>query len=110
MDTDSLIFEIIGENFNDIMLEHKENFDLSNFPKDSEYYDPTNKKVPGKMKDEYPGTDIAEVVAIKRKSYSIKNVNNKEKITHKVTVIILNIANIKMQQLIKKFFHIQWEK
>ena len=28
-------------------------FDLSNFPKDSKYFHNDNKKVPGKMKDEY---------------------------------------------------------
>ena len=33
--TDSFIYEIIGENFYEIMHEHKEFFDLSNFPKDS---------------------------------------------------------------------------
>ena len=53
MHTDGLIFEVIEENFNDIMLKHKEHFDLSNFPKHSKYYDITNKKAPGKMKDEY---------------------------------------------------------
>ena len=34
-DTDSFIYEIIGENIYEIMHEHKEFFDLSNFPKDS---------------------------------------------------------------------------
>ena len=34
-DTDSFIYEIIGKNFYEIMHEHKEFFDLSNFPKDS---------------------------------------------------------------------------
>ena len=38
MDTDSFIIEVIGENFDDIMLENKEHFDLSNFSKDSKYY------------------------------------------------------------------------
>ena len=51
-DTDSFIYEI-GENFYEIMNEHKELFDLSNQPKDSKYYCNDKKKVPGKMKDEY---------------------------------------------------------
>ena len=34
-DTDSFIYETIGKNFYEIMHEHKEFFDLSNFPKDS---------------------------------------------------------------------------
>ena len=33
MGTDSFIIKVIGENFDDIMLENKEYFDLSNFPK-----------------------------------------------------------------------------
>ena len=35
MDIDSFIIEVIGENFDDIMLENKEYFDLSKFSKDS---------------------------------------------------------------------------
>ena len=38
MDTESFIIEVIGENFDDIMLENKEYFDLSNFPKNSKYH------------------------------------------------------------------------
>ena len=44
------------------MNQHKEFFDLSNQPKDSKYYCSDNKKVPGKMKDEYGGTHIYEFI------------------------------------------------
>ena len=37
MDIDSFIIEVIGENFDDIMLENKEYFYLSNFYEDSKY-------------------------------------------------------------------------
>ena len=37
MDTDSFIIEVMGEHFDDIMLENKEFFDLSNYPKCSKY-------------------------------------------------------------------------
>ena len=47
MDTDGFIFEV-AKSFNEIMLEHKEYFDLSNFPNDSKYYDSTNKKYQAK--------------------------------------------------------------
>ena len=83
MDTDSFIFEVIEENFNDIRFKHKEHFDLSNFLKDSKYYDITNKKAPGKMKDEYPGKNIDEVIALKSKSYIIITTNNQERFKHK---------------------------
>ena len=37
------------------MYKYKELFDLSNFPKNSKYYCDENKKIVGKMKDEYGG-------------------------------------------------------
>ena len=45
--TDSLCFQT-EENFYKIMLEHKELFDLSNFPKDSKYFVMIIKKCHGK--------------------------------------------------------------
>ena len=65
------------------MLEHKELFDLSNFPKDSKYFCNGNLKVPGKMKDEYRGIAIYEFVGTKSKMYSILDVNNCEKSVYK---------------------------
>ena len=59
-DTDSLCIET-EEDFYE-MYQNKELFDLSNFPKDSKYYCADNKKVPGKMKDEYGGTVICEFI------------------------------------------------
>ena len=63
VDTDSFIIEVIGENFDDIMLENKEFFDLSNFSENCKYFCNDNKKVPGKMKDEYGGKVIYEFAA-----------------------------------------------
>ena len=82
MDTDSFIFEFTNQNFNDIMLKHKEYFDLSNFSKDSKYYDSSNKKVPGKMKNEYPGKNFAEVIALMSKSYIVIISDSKEERKH----------------------------
>ena len=81
MDTDSFIFES-KENFRDIMLENKEFYDLSNQPRDPKYYCPDNKKVPGKMKDEYAGQTITEFIALKPMSYTIIT-KKTEKCTHK---------------------------
>ena len=47
-------------------------FDFSNYPKDSKFFDETNKKVIGKMKDEFGGDIIDEFVGLKSKMYSIK--------------------------------------
>ena len=83
MDTDSFIIEVIGENFDDIMLGNKEYFDLSNFPKNSKYHTNDNKKVPGKMRDAYGRKTIYEFASSKPKSHTIINENNCEKSVHK---------------------------
>ena len=88
MDTDSFIIEGIGENFDDIIFENKEYFDLSNFSKNSG----DNKKVLGKIKDEYGRTPILEYVGAKPKSYTLIDINNCEKSVHKGQA-----ANLKME-------------
>ena len=83
IDTDSFIYEITGEYFYEIMYKHKELFDLSNQPKDSKYFCNDNKKVPGKMKEEYAGIPIYEYIGLKSEMYSIRNVYNHEKSVYK---------------------------
>ena len=51
-DTDSFIYDI-NKRFYEMMHEHKEFFDLSNYHRNSKYFCIVNKKVLGKMKDEY---------------------------------------------------------
>ena len=50
-DTQSLCYQS-NEYFYEIMYQHKEIFDLSNYPENSKYFCNDNKKVLGKMKDE----------------------------------------------------------
>ena len=80
--TNSFIYET-SENFYQIMYQHKEIFDLSNQRKDSKYYCNDNKKVLGKMKDEYGGRTIYEITALRSKMYTIRDVNKEGKSTHK---------------------------
>ena len=54
------------------MFERKEEFDFSDYSKDSQFHDPTNKKVIGKMKDETTSVPIVEFVGLRSKMYSIK--------------------------------------
>ena len=51
------------------MHQNKEFFDLSNYPKNSKYFCFDNKKVLGKMKDEYGENIIYEITALKSKMY-----------------------------------------
>ena len=53
-------------------------FDLSNYLKDSKFFDETNNKVIGKMKDESEGKIIGEFMGLKSKIYSMKNIDGKE--------------------------------
>ena len=68
-------------------LKRKHLFDFSNYPEDSKYFDETNKKVIGKMKDESEGKIIDEFVKLKSKMYSMENIYGKECNTAKVVNI-----------------------
>ena len=77
-DTDSLAYEIKSENVYEKFYKWKDLFDFSNFSKDSRFYDDINKKVIGKMKDEYGGVIIDEFVGLKSKMLSIKKIDGSE--------------------------------
>ena len=82
-DTDSLAYEIKSENVYEEFYKWKDLFDFSNYSKDSKFYDDTNKKVIGKMKDEYGGVIIDEFIGLKSKMYSIKKIDGGESSTAK---------------------------
>ena len=71
-DTDSLAYEIKSENVYEECFKRKDLFNFSNYLKDSEFSDDTNKKVIGKIKDEFGGVIATEFVGLKSKMYSIK--------------------------------------
>ena len=81
-DTDSLCYEC-DEDLCEKIYEYRELFDLSNFPVSSKYYSSDDKKVVGKMKDEYSGKLILKFVGLKSKMYSILDKSNNEKSTSK---------------------------
>ena len=58
-------------------------FDLSNYSKDSKFFDPVNEKVISKMKDVPEGKINDEFVGLKSKVYSMKNIDGKESNTAK---------------------------
>ena len=51
-------------------------FDFSNYAKDLNFFDETNKKVLGKMKGEFGGVIVNEFVRLKSKMYSIKKIDS----------------------------------
>ena len=59
-DTDSLAFEIKSENAYEEFCKWKDLFDFSNYSNDSNLFDEANKKVIGKMKDEFEEVVVVE--------------------------------------------------
>ena len=71
-DTDSLTCEIKSENVHEEFFKWKDLFDFSNYSKHSKFFHETNKKVIGKMKDEFGKVIVIEFVGLKSKMYSLK--------------------------------------
>ena len=82
-DTDSLTYEIKTENVYKKFFKWKDLSDFSNYSKDSKFFNETNKKVIGKMKDEFGGVIVNEFVGLKSKMYSMKKIDGKEHNTAK---------------------------
>ena len=117
-DTDSLVYKIKGGNVYEQCFKDKHLFDFSGYYKDSVCYDDSNKKVLGKMKDEFNGAKIDECVGLKSKRYSLIACNDKEvnkakgvilKLEQKVYVAILfnkKVIRHKMKRIQSKLHDI----
>ena len=97
-DTDSLVYEIKKRNAYEDCYMDKDLFDFSEYPVSSKFYNPTNKKVFGKIKDEFKGEIISEFIGLKSKMYSLISVKDQEvskakgvneKIRHKEFICVL---------------------
>ena len=71
-DTHSLTYEMKSKDVYEEFYKWEDLFEFSNYSKDSKFFNETNKKVVGKMKDEFGGVIITEFVGLKSKMYSIK--------------------------------------
>ena len=84
-------------------------FDFSNYPKDLNFFDETNKKVISKMKDEFGGVIVDEFVGLKSKIYSLKKMMVNNLIRQKEWVLQQNLMNLMTLCLIKKLLDIKWK-
>ena len=82
-DRESLCYQLHEKNPYKKMYKYKKLFDLSNFPVSSKYCCSDNKKVVGKIKDEYGGKSILKFVGLKSNMYSILDESSNEKSTNK---------------------------
>ena len=83
-DTDSLAYEIKGvDDIYEKIYSNKDLFDFSNYPKESKFYNKSNKRAIGKMKNELGRKTISEFIGLKSKMYSLITVDDEEKIRAK---------------------------
>ena len=75
-DTDNLVYET--EDVYEDFYQDKNLFDFIDYPLDSKFFDPANKKVIGKMKDEFKGKKNNEFVGLKSRMYSSISVDDEE--------------------------------
>ena len=61
-DTGSLTYETKSKDVYEEFFKYKDLFGFSNYPEDSNFFDPTNEKVIGKVKNESEGKIIHEFV------------------------------------------------
>ena len=72
VDTDSLLYEIKGENVYETMKKNIHRFDTSDYPENNCYEIPrVNKKKTGIMKDECSGRVLTKMIGLRSKSYTL---------------------------------------
>ena len=70
-DTDSLVYEIKTEDVYEDFYDDKNLFDFSDYPLSSKFFDPVNKKVIDKTKDDFKGRIISEFIGLKSQRFVI---------------------------------------
>ena len=75
-DTDSFIIHVETDDIYKDMLEDKNLYDFSEYPKNHSNYDITNKKVLMKFKDEMKSLILTEFIGLKPKMYSFNYIDN----------------------------------
>ena len=68
-DTDSLCYSVETDDIYADMFEEADQYDFSGYSEKHELYNPVNKKVIGKMKDECNGKIMTEFIGIRSKMY-----------------------------------------
>ena len=70
-DTDSLVYKINSKDVYEQCFRNKKLLDFSGYPKDSKFYDSSNKNIVGKMNNKFNEVKIVEFVGLKSKMYSL---------------------------------------
>ena len=70
-DTDSFLIQTYTESFTEDLKDIEEHFDFSTLPPEHELYSEVNRLVPGKFKSEVGGREVAHLIALRSKMYSM---------------------------------------
>jgi len=95
MDTDSLMLSFTDMDPEDFEHANLHLFDTSDYPKNHRNYSDMNKKVAGKVKDEFSAEIVQEFIGLKSKMYSIQLLNKTQKCTAKGVKTSYFLANLK---------------
>lgn len=71
-DTDSFILEIESDDLNDDLFTLRDHMDFSNYDPAHPLFDASNKRIPGKMKNEYPCDKLEKFVGLRAKCYAVQ--------------------------------------
>ena len=82
-DTDSFVYEIKADVYEDF-YQNKNLFDFIDYPLHSKFFDPVNKKVNCKMKDEFKVRIISDFAGLKSKIYSLIEVTKAKRVNKKI--------------------------
>ena len=89
-DTDSLVSEIKTEDVYEDFYKDKNLFDFSDYSLNSKFFDPVNKRLIGKIKNEFKVKIISEFIGLKSKIYYLIDVDSEEvKKANRVTKMLL---------------------
>jgi hypothetical protein len=103
MDCDSVIAEVYTENIYLDMLNDKDTYDTSDFPKEHFLYSDKNKKVLGKFKDVLNGVKLQSFIALRSKCYAY--VTEDDITNAKINGVKKHVANlISFQQYVDVLF------
>lgn len=105
MDTDSFILEVQTEDVYRDMEKDVHLYDTSGYDKKHPLYSPTNKKVPGLMKDELNGKPMEEYIGLRSKMYHVQKADGSAEMKAKG----VSKATIKSQIRRAHFLESLWE-
>ena len=119
-DTDSFIIQVETDDIYKDMLEDKNLYDFSEYPKDHPNYDIINKKFLGKFKDEMKSLIITEFIGLKPKMYSFNYIDNNIILNNNVHKGVKNSISLKHDEykrslykeelIYKEFYNLQLNK